>query len=219
MANTSNGSIVAFRGTRRELTPTHTYAGALYSPVTQEDTNLLARKVVARLRALDPQALKYLAADLVHAEPSPIEDPLVTVVAGRAEQAAMPGGDRHTAFLVQQYALRQQLRRQSISAEQAAKLLDVSRQTVHNQVRQDKLLAFRDGDRLRLPAWQFDATSAAGVVAGLSAVLAALHAAPMARVRWFALPQPALGGRTPADALRTGEMEAVVRAAARVGLR
>ena len=219
MTNLSSSGIVEFRGTRRELAPTQTYSGPAYPQAAGENRDLLARKVFARLRALDQRALEYLAADLAQIAPTPSDDPLVALVAGPTQEAGIPGSDRHAAFLVQQHALRQELRRQSISAEQAAKLLSVSRQTVHNRVRQDKLLAFRDGDRLRLPTWQFDATSIDSVVAGLATVLAALHAAPLARARWFSSPQPALNGRTPADALRAGEVAAVVRAAARVGLR
>lgn len=103
------------------------------------------------------------------------------------------------------------------SASEVAVLLGTSRQTPHDRVRADRLLGILDRGHLRFPRWQFDAEHPDGVVAGLTEVLAALRAGPLARVSWFARPNPYLDGRTPADALKQGERERVVDAAHLVG--
>lgn len=214
----SNETTVAFNGVNRVPITTHTRAGNAGNSTTLPRPSTQLRELLARLQSLDRRALDALATDLAQPLPQEPDDQLVALVAGSVREQPLPAADRHIAFLVQQFALREELRRRSISVAQGAKLLGVHRQTIHNHVEQGKLLGFRDGDRLRLPDWQFDATSPSGVLDGLPAVLAVLHAAPLAQARWFMLPQVALVGQTPATALRAGEKAAVVRAAARVGV-
>jgi len=51
------------------------------------------------------------------------------------------------------------------------------------------------------------------VVEGLPEVLRALRASPLAKASWFVRPNPYLQGRTPLEALRKGQIEAVRSAA------
>jgi hypothetical protein len=71
------------------------------------------------------------------------------------------------------------------------------------------------------PDWQFDPDGPDGVIAGLPRVLRAMAGRPISelgRVRWFLEPKPLLGGRTPLDALRSGDAAAVVREAEAIGV-
>ncbi len=63
------------------------------------------------------------------------------------------------------------LTRESLSVEQAAKLLIVDASRVRHRVRDRALYAFKIGAALRLPTWQFDEREP---IPGLRAVLAAL---------------------------------------------
>jgi hypothetical protein len=65
------------------------------------------------------------------------------------------------------------LTRDSLSVEQAAKLLVVDASRVRHRVRDRALYAFKIGAALRLPMWQFDDREP---IPGLRAVLAALPA-------------------------------------------
>src|SRR5690348_2123010 len=100
----SDSQIVEFVGARREPAPTHTFAGAMRHADALWESDSLAREVLDQLRALDQHALKYVAAALTGAGSSTHQDPLVELVAGPPASTAIPNGDRHTAFLLQQYA-------------------------------------------------------------------------------------------------------------------
>lgn len=90
----------------------------------------------------------------------------------------------------------------------------VSKQAVNDRIRRHRLLALRTGSgRLVYPTAQFDDH---GVVDGLGDVLTVL--APDETEAWFVASwlttaDPALGGRTPVEALRAGEHDAVLSAA------
>jgi excisionase family DNA binding protein len=118
--------------------------------------------------------------------------------------------------LLTAFAARQQLLKGALSAAEVASLLGTSRQTPLDRLRAGSLLGLRDGGIWRFPPWQFDPNGPDGVVAGLPAVLAALHASPFAKARWLMRAHPQLEGRSPIEALRAGEQARVVPLAARV---
>ncbi|HEY1682148.1 MAG TPA: hypothetical protein VGF98_10965 [Candidatus Tumulicola sp.] len=66
------------------------------------------------------------------------------------------------------------------------------------------LLAIRDGRRIRYPRWQFDETSANGVVTGLDIVLAAMDASTFRKAAWLIKPNRHLDDLAPIEALRLG---------------
>lgn len=113
---------------------------------------------------------------------------------------------------------RQQLLQDALSAGEVARLLGTSRQTPHDRVKSGTLLAVRERGGLRFPSWQFDSEGPDGVVAGFPNVLKALDVSPLAKVSWFTLPNPYLEGRTPLQALKSGEVERLISIARSVGV-
>lgn len=90
----------------------------------------------------------------------------------------------------------------------------VSKQAVNDRVRRHRLLALRTGSgRLVYPAAQFDGER---VIDGLGDVLDVLvpdNTEAWMVASWLTTSDPELGSRTPLEALRAGERDAVLRAA------
>ncbi len=102
----------------------------------------------------------------------------------------------------------------TLGAQEVAELLRMSRQAVHKRLRAGRLLAVQCGRHgYGFPAWQF---VAGGVLAGLEEVLGALDDSlgPWMRLAFFLNDNVALDGDSPLEALRRGEKETVLRAAA-----
>jgi hypothetical protein len=99
-----------------------------------------------------------------------------------------------------------------LTGEAAASRLGVSRETINKRAQQGKLLALEFGKRgKRYPEWQFEDRV---IGAPLESVLVALGSVgAWQRFRFFTQSQPALGGRTPVEALRRGMAERVIQAA------
>lgn len=105
---------------------------------------------------------------------------------------------------------RKRLLNECFSTKQVSNLLGLSRQTPHDRVKAGKLLAIEDGGQLWFPRWQFDPDGPNGVVEGLTEVLSALSVGPFSKARWLSKPNQTLEGRTPIQALKSGERERVV---------
>jgi len=118
-----------------------------------------------------------------------------------------------TANLADYFARRRELLHDTLSAPQVAALLHTSRQTPHDRVKADALLAVLDRGALRFPRWQFDPQGPDGVLTGLPEVLRALAMPPLVKVSWFTRPQTVLGNRTPLATLQAGDVTRVVMAA------
>ena len=104
----------------------------------------------------------------------------------------------------------------TLSAEQVARHLVLSRQAVDKRRRVGKLIGLSLGRRgYAYPAWQLGRD---GVISGLEEVLASLTVHdPWMRAAFFLSGDPRLGGATPLEELRRGNVDAVVRAAAGYG--
>jgi hypothetical protein len=103
-----------------------------------------------------------------------------------------------------------------LRGEQLAERLGVARATVDNQRGAGRLLALEFGTKrgVRYPAWQSELVEDARTRVAFESVLGALaKVGPWSRYRFFVQPAPALGGRTPIDALKAGEHESVRDAA------
>ena len=102
------------------------------------------------------------------------------------------------------------------SVARVASHLRITRQGVDRRRHADKLLAVTSGKRGYLyPSWQF---SHEGVLKGLEDVMAELaEHDPWSRVIFFLSPNSRLSGRSPLQALRVGQVDAVRRAAAAFG--
>lgn len=100
----------------------------------------------------------------------------------------------------------------TLTAEQVAKTLDLTRQAVDKRRRAGKLIGLNTGRRgYAYPVWQLGMN---GVLAGLEDVLVDLSVRdPWMQAAFFVSGDPRLGGATPLDELRRGNVEAVRRAA------
>ncbi len=124
----------------------------------------------------------------------------------------------HAASEARAFARRRELLADTLTTAEVAALLRTTRQTPHDRAAANRLLALRDGGQLRFPRWQFDPEGPDGVLDGLPKVLEALNVSAFAKAAWLTSSQPALGGRTPLEALGAGEIDSVVRLAAAVGV-
>jgi hypothetical protein len=97
-----------------------------------------------------------------------------------------------------------------LSAEEAGRLLGISRQAVDKRRRGGALLAFLEESDWRYPACQFDETE---VVAGIANVIRAYASAgPWVALDFLLAPGSALRGRSALDALKkSGDRDAVLR--------
>jgi hypothetical protein len=97
----------------------------------------------------------------------------------------------------------------TMSADEAGRMLGITRQAVDKRRRSYSLLAFREAGDWRYPACQFDqgeaVTGIADVVRGFS------EAGPWAALDFLLAPDSALGGMTPMEGLHRGKREAVLR--------
>ena len=97
----------------------------------------------------------------------------------------------------------------SLSSEEVARLLGISKTAVLKRLTRGRLLAWRE-ERLqaaRFPRWQFDEQGQ--VLAGLEATLEILnrdaHLNPWGKILFFLREKGSLGGRRPLDLLREGK--------------
>lgn len=122
------------------------------------------------------------------------------------------------ANLLRFYQHRAQLLKDSLSANEAAKMITVSRETVHKRVRQGKMLGILENGKLRVPLCQFDADGPNGLLEGFSSILTELKCSELRKLSWLVLPNRYFDGRTPIQAMRDGEMEAVAIQASALGV-
>lgn len=136
---------------------------------------------------------------------------------------ALPSADGMRAIrlanLRRSFAARQTLLAATLTVNEVAEILGVGRQTPHDRQKAGTLLAIKDKGRWRFPDWQFDPDGPDGVVEGLPEANRALRgpASDVGRVRWFTTPKQLLGGRTPLDALRSGDVDEVIAEAEALG--
>jgi hypothetical protein len=102
-------------------------------------------------------------------------------------------------------------------AHEVARMLGITRQAVHGRYKRGNLLGLPQGDaEVLYPACQF--TRDGQVVAGFPEALRAFRVEnPYTRLAVLLAPSPALGGRTPLDALAAGDREGAVLAARAYG--
>lgn len=102
----------------------------------------------------------------------------------------------------------------SMSAEETAKVLRLAKTTVLTRYKKGKLLAWRDGRRVRFPRWQFQGGKP---LEGFEAVMTRLNEIPglddIGRLLFFLSNSSILGGKRPLDCLREGELNKVLQSA------
>ncbi len=120
--------------------------------------------------------------------------------------------------LTREAATREQLVADSLSTAQVAALLGVSSAAVTKRRGKGGLIAFKHKEDWRYPRWQFDGSTVLPGAIAVWKVLPDRHDVA-GLVRWFTLPARQLADRTPAQALREGDVDEVVDAASYVGSR
>jgi hypothetical protein len=94
---------------------------------------------------------------------------------------------------------------------EVASLLKIPEQSIEERRRAGTIIAVRTGDDYRYPACQFGPN---GIVTGLSEALAAMPIrADWMRLEWLLIPDDALDGFSPLEALRTGRFGDVLEVA------
>jgi hypothetical protein len=149
-------------------------------------------------------------------QPASEADCLAAAIAGRhfSEKERV---ELEMETLGRHFLHRRQLLQGAFTASQVAEMLSTSRQTPHDRVRSQTLLAIKDNGMLRFPFWQFDLTGPNGVIEGLPQVLKALQMSDYAKLNWLTRPNPYLDNLTPIEALKRGEKERVLREAVAAG--
>lgn len=121
--------------------------------------------------------------------------------------------------LINSFAMRNELLKDSISGIEVAKLLNCnSRQTPLDRVKSQSLVAVKDNGKWKYPLWQFDVNGADRVIDGLPSVIAALEVSNLAKVSWLTRPNPVFEGKTPVEMLKNQELERVLTEAKGVGI-
>lgn len=96
-----------------------------------------------------------------------------------------------------------------ISADEAGRMLGITRQAIDKRRRNQALLAFREAGDWRYPACQFDQGE---VIAGIADIVRSFSdAGPWAALDFLLAPDSALGGKTPLESLRRGKRDNVQR--------
>jgi hypothetical protein len=122
------------------------------------------------------------------------------------------------AALHDYFEWRQDLLKDALTAPQVAKLLNTSRQTPHDRLKKNTLIAVQDNGVWKFPVWQFDASGADGVIPGLPEVLKVLNVPALSKISWLTKPNRAFDGDSPVDALKNNRKDKVVCEARTVGI-
>lgn len=122
------------------------------------------------------------------------------------------------ASLVRNFQWRRELLKGALSASQVAELLGTTRQTPHDRVKSNTLLAVLDRGAWRFPAWQFDPEGPDGVIDGLPEVLKALKVSQLSKLSWLVRSNSVLDGLTPIEALKQGHKQRTIAEAVGIGV-
>jgi len=119
--------------------------------------------------------------------------------------------------LFRYFQRRRKLIKSAFTAPQVGQILDTSRQTPHDRVASQNLLAIKEDGKYLFPSWQFDASGANGVIDGLPDVIKSLNMSDYAKLNWFTRSNPYLDGAIPYEALKAGQKDRVIAEASAAG--
>src|SRR5690625_1883447 len=121
-----------------------------------------------------------------------------------ADEVAAAVGRHHTRV----WGVRARLYETALDYPTVADRLGVSDRQVSNLVAAGQLLAMDGPHGRRLPVWQFHPDTPKGRLEGIARVAAVYPGRLLGLSGWMVTAHPALGGRTPADALADGDLDA-----------
>lgn len=179
-----------------------------------------AENIIKLLNDLHPDELDFLDERLhsvtQESKSTAAEDALVAEFTGY-QFSEVERRELEFASLVRNFRWRRELLKGALSASQVADLLGTSRQTPHDRVKSNSLLAVLDRGAWRFPVWQFDPEGPDGVIDGLPEVLKALKVSQLSKLSWLVRPNSFLDGLTPVEALKQGQKERVITEAVGIG--
>jgi len=178
-------------------------------------------KIIDRIAALltraERQDIEALAASLAPPEITQAERDKARVISGD-DYSDSSDLNLELINLKKYYQRRAELLKDAITAPVVSQLLGLaSRQTPHDRVKNNSLLAIKDGGVYKFPLCQFDPEGIDGIVNGLPEVLAALKVTPFTKLNWLNKPDAAMEGKTPLELLKLGEVDRVLVEARAVG--
>jgi hypothetical protein len=112
--------------------------------------------------------------------------------------------------LQRQFEGRRRLIENSVTRSDAAELLSVSEQAISALVNAGELLTIKVDRELRIPAWQFNPDVGRGFLPGIAQLSATFPGGVTSLSEWAIRPNVDLDDVTPAEALATGRVDAVV---------
>lgn len=116
-------------------------------------------------------------------------------------------------------AFRRAILRGALTVAQVRDELGVrSAQTIHNWIRDKKILALPDRHRQLIPRWQLDPQSRNGIVPGLDKFLNAVEWNAFGIAHWLTTRNPHLGNASPIELLKRGKLKDVLEEARGVEL-
>jgi hypothetical protein len=163
--------------------------------------------------------LNQLAVQAERAAAARDDDPGVSPLTGEARPSDAEYQQVRLRNLQRAFGERRRLLQDTVTATQVAELLGTGRQTPHDRLKAQTLVAIKDGGQWRFPLWQFDPNGPDGTVRGLPEVLHALRGplSDLGRLQWFVTAKPLLGDRSPLDALHDGDVPDVIAEARAAG--
>lgn len=177
---------------------------------------------VARIYAdtLGPEGTAYLLERITGkvTESNEMLDPSLTEFLGTANFSDKEKTTLEINSLHNYFRRRRELLANSIGSIEAAEMLGVSKQTIHDRIRDKKLIGLVESNIMRLPVFQFDPAGPNGAVAGLSDVLKELSGSLLGKVSWLLSANAVLDGKPPIEVMKQGDLERVLSEARSVGV-
>jgi excisionase family DNA binding protein len=115
-------------------------------------------------------------------------------------------------------SIRNRMLREGLSTPEAASRLGLTPEGTRRKAARGDLLALKLGRDYRFPRWQFEDRNADGIVRGVSDVIKVSVLDPLELAAWFETKMEALEGRSPVEALASGDLEDVIAAAEAAGV-
>lgn len=178
----------------------------------------IVKHLATLIATADKEHLESIARSLEPVNITEAEEDLAKDIAG-SDYTSEKMWHLELANLQKYYQRRHSLLKGAISASEVAELLGFqSRQTPHDRVKNNRLLAIKDNGVYKFPLSQFDPEGADGLINGLPEVLVALEdVSPFTRLNWLSKPNSVFDGLTPLEMLKQGEIDQVVVEARALG--
>lgn len=164
-----------------------------------------ADRFAALLEVADKSERQLLVDAVTPSDTEPVDENIWGAAPSPAETGAA-----QLALLRRRFDARHELEEQSVTREQASDLLGVSSQMVTEYLRKHDLLGFKSGRSWLIPLWEFDADRERGFLPGLPWLGRCFPGGVITLTQWVTRPSADLDGRTPRNALATGDIDEVV---------